>query len=259
MEKRPQVQAIVLAGGRGERLRPFTDDRPKPMVEVNGTPLIAYVFGWLVENGITSVVLSCGYRWEVLRAYLGDGSQWGFDIRYAVEPEPLGRGGGIRFAMQYLEPATSPANSGSFVVANGDNVVAIDLRAMLKRHTEAGAIATVALAPLVSARGIVETDDQDRILRFREKPQLPHWINAGVYVFSRAMGELLPVKGDHEDKLFPRLATEGRLYAYKTKNLWRTVDTAKDLADLTRELQGGLPIPCLKLGRDSPTPAHDEP
>jgi NDP-sugar pyrophosphorylase family protein len=235
-----QLQAIILAGGRGERLRPYTDDRPKPMVEVNGIPLIAYELGWLRKYGITRVVLSCGYRWETFQAALHDGAQWGLDLQYAVEREKLGRGGGIRFAMSYLDPDETP-----IVVANGDNVLDIDLEMMLKRHAETEATATVALAPLVSTRGIVETDDQDRIVRFREKPELPHWINAGVYVFSREMADLLPAKGDHEDELFPRLAAEGRLHAYKTRDLWRTVDTAKDLTEITRELQAGLRVPCL--------------
>ena len=238
--KRKRLQAIVLAGGRGERLRPFTDDRPKPMVEVNGAPLIAYVLGWLLKYDVNSVVLSCGYRWKMLQKALGDGSPWGLDIRYAVEPEKLGRGGGIRFAMQHLEPTNGQVANDPIVVGNGDNLVDMDLQAMLKRHAETGAIATVALTPLVSARGIVETDNQDRIVRFREKPELPHWINAGVYVFNREMADLLPAKGDHEDELFPRLAAEGQLYAYKSRELWRTVDTAKDLTDLSRELQAGL-------------------
>jgi NDP-sugar pyrophosphorylase family protein len=227
------------------------------MIEVNGVPLIAYPLGWLHKNGVTSVVLSCGYRWEMLQRVLGDGSRWGLDIRYAVEPERLGRGGGIRFAMQHLGSVHEQVSSGPVVIGNGDNLVDIDLPAMLKQHAETGAIATVALTPLVSARGIVETDDRGHIVRFREKPELPHWINAGVYVFNRAMAELLPVKGDHEDELFPRLAAEGRLHAYKTRELWRTVDTAKDLTELTRELQAGLQIPCLKLGRDNPAPTRD--
>jgi NDP-sugar pyrophosphorylase family protein len=237
-----QPQAIILAGGRGERLRPLTDDRPKPMVKADGTPLIAYELGWLAKYGVTRIIVSCGYRWEALQAYLGNGSRWGLDIVYAVERERLGRGGGIRWAMSCLAPGQAP-----IVVANGDNVLDIDLEAMLKRHAETRATATVALAPLISARGIVETDDRDRIVRFREKPELPHWINAGVYIFARQMAELLPAKGDHEDVLFPRLAAEGRLYAYKTRDLWRTVDTAKDLAQITRELQAGLDVPCLAV------------
>jgi NDP-sugar pyrophosphorylase family protein len=241
-----QPQAIILAGGRGERLRPFTDDRPKPMVEVNGSPLIAYELGWLAKYGITHVILSCGYRWEALQAYLGDGSQWGLDIVYAVERERLGRGGGIRFAMQYLENDGRPV-----IVANGDNLIDVDLCSMLRRHAETRATATIALARLVSARGIVETDDQGRIVRFREKPELPHWINTGVYVFGREMADLLPVKGDHEDELFPRLAAEGRLYAYKTRERLRTVDTAKDLTDVAHELQAGLNYPRLEWQRPS--------
>jgi NDP-sugar pyrophosphorylase family protein len=234
------LQAIILAGGRGERLRPLTDDRPKPMVEINGQPLIAYELGWLRKNGVNQVVVSCGYRWRVLQDYLGDGSQWELNIRYAVEPQKLGRGGGIRFAMRYLDPDPGPV-----VVANGDNLLDVGLAPMLARHAATSAMVTVALVPLISVRGIVETDERDRIVRFREKPELPHWINAGVYVFSREMAKLLPIKGDHEDTLFPRLATEGRLYGYKTREVWRTVDTAKDVTEISQELQAGLSAPCL--------------
>jgi NDP-sugar pyrophosphorylase family protein len=224
------------------------------MVEVNGTPLIAYSLGWLQKYGVKGIVLSCGYRWERLRATLGDGARWGLDLRYAIEPERLGRGGGIRFAMEHLRATNGTPNHGPVAVGNGDNLVDIDLRAMLQRHAESGATATLALVPLVSVRGIVETDERDRIVRFREKPELPHWINAGVYVFDREMIDLLPVKGDHEEGLFPRLAAEGRLYAYKTRALWRTVDTAKDLIEITRELQAGLSLPCLDLGVGQPPP-----
>ena len=235
------MQAIVLAGGRGERLRPYTDDRPKPMVEVNGRPLIAYELGWLKKNGVTEIILSCGYRWEVLQACLGDGARWDLDIRYAVETEKLGRGGGIRFAMRLLSPDGDPV-----IVFNGDNVIDIDLAPVLAQHVRTGALATDILVPLVSSKGIVEVDAQGRITRFLEKPELPHWINAGVYVFEREMENLLPLKGDHEDTTFPELAAQGRLYAYKTRELWCTVDTAKDLSELDRDLKmGQIKAPCL--------------
>ena len=236
------MQAILLAGGRGERLRPYTDDRPKPMVEVGGIPLIAYQLGWLRASGITQVVLSCGYQWHVLEQYLGDGQRWGLDIRYAVEREKLGRGGGIRWAMQHLSPGSDPV-----LVANGDNLVDIDVCPMLERHTRQRALVTLVLVPLVSVRGIVETDENEWVVRFREKPELPHWINAGIYIFARQVAPRLPAKGDHEDELLPRLAAEGVLHAYKTRELWRTVDTAKDLTELTHELEAGLRVPCLEL------------
>lgn len=250
-----RAAAIILAGGRGERLRPYTDDRPKPMVEVKGIPVIAYLLGWLIKYGVTQIVLSCGYRWQVLQSALGTGRQWGLEIHYAVETEPLGRGGGIRFAMQ--SAGLDHSGGAPVIVTNGDNLLDFDLHAMLEQHAaasadpvlsapkEPAALATLALAPLVSARGIVDIDDQGRVTGFREKPELPYWINAGVYVLDPSVADLLPVRGDHEQELFPRLAAAGQLAAYKTRRLWRTVDTAKDLAALGKELDAGLQIPCL--------------
>ena len=138
-------------------------------------------------------------------------------------------------------------DAGPVVVTNGDNLVDIDLDAMLEQHAKTQALATLALAPLVSARGIVDTDEPGPVTGFREKPELPYWINAGVYVLNPSVADLLPVKGDHEEELFPRLAAEGRLAAYKTRQLWRTVDTAKDLTTLTRRTarRTGRPLPGL--------------
>ena len=220
------------------------------MVEVNGVPLIAYLLGWLHQYGVRQIVLSCGYRWEVLRTALGTGERWGLDIQYAVEPEQLGRGGGIRYAMQSAgldDPGGKPV-----IVTNGDNLVDLDLNALLEQHVQMQALVTLALAPLVSARGIVDTDAQNRVTGFREKPELPYWFNTGVYVLSPRVVERLPVKGDHEEELFPQLAAEGQLAAYKTRELWRTVDTAKDLSTLTGELRAGLPVPCLDWPKQTP-------
>jgi NDP-sugar pyrophosphorylase family protein len=220
------------------------------MVEVNGIPVIAYLLGWLAEHGVTQVVLSCGYRWEVLQAALGTGRQWGLTIRYAIEPERLGRGGGIRFAMR--SAGLDRPHAGPIVVTNGDNLLDFDLDEMVAQHTSRHALVTLGLAPLVSARGIVDTDAQGRVTGFREKPELPYWINAGVYVMDPGISSLLPERGDHERELFPRLAAEGKLAAYKTRRLWRTVDTAKDLTTLGDELDAGLKIPCLDWNKSTP-------
>ena len=250
--KTSRPAAIILAGGRGERLRPYTDDRPKPMVEVDGIPLIAYLLGWLKKHDVKQVVLSCGYRWQVLQSKLGTGEHWGLDIRYAVERERLGRGGGIRFAMQ--STGLDHPEAGPVVVTNGDNLLDIDLNAMLEQHAKTRAMVTLALAPLVSARGIVDIDSRDRVTGFREKPELPYWINAGVYLLNPSVADRLPAKGDHEEELFPQLAAEGRLAAYKTRQLWRTVDTAKDLTTLTDELHAGLDVPCLDWTKHTSQP-----
>ncbi len=229
------MQAIILAGGRGERLRPYTEDRPKPMVEVLGVPILAYQLHWLQGQGVTGVVMACGYRHEVIRDYFGSGEKWGMRIDYAVEHEPLGRGGAIRQAFGRLE------GSPEFALAtNGDVITNMRLAPVLTQHNESGALATVVLTPYVSTYGLVEVNAEDRVIAFHEKPTLPYWINAGIYVLSREVIPLFPETGDHETTAFPHLAEQRRLGAYKSRAYWRSVDTVKDLSEVSRELERRL-------------------
>ncbi len=229
------MQAIILAGGRGERLRPYTEDRPKPMVEVLGVPILAYQLHWLQGQGVTAVVMACGYRHEVIRDYFGSGEKWGMRIDYAVEHEPLGRGGAIRQAFNRLE------GSPEFVLAtNGDVITNMRLAPVITQHNEGGSLATVVLTPYVSTYGLVEVNAEDRVIAFHEKPTLPYWINAGIYVLSREVISLFPETGDHETTTFPHLAEQRRLGAYKSRAYWRSVDTVKDLSEVSRELERRL-------------------
>lgn len=225
------MQAIVLAGGKGERLRPFTADRPKAMVEVHGVPLLAYQLRWLREQGITQVIIACGYRHEVLQDYFGDGASWDLAISYSIEEEPLGRGGALRRAFSALSATVEVC-----VATNGDVVTDLPLGPVLDEHHRGQAAATVVVTPFRSPYGIVEVDESNRVRGFREKPELPYWINAGIYVLSRRILPLLPERGDHEVTTFPRLAEEGRLAAYRSHAFWRGVDTVKDLEEVAAAL-----------------------
>ncbi|HEV8338350.1 MAG TPA: nucleotidyltransferase family protein [bacterium] len=227
----PEMQAIVLAGGKGERLRPFTVDRPKAMVEVHGVPLLAYQLRWLREQGVDQVVIACGYRHEALRDYFGDGASWDLGISYSIEEEPLGRGGALRRAFSALSPTI-----GVCVATNGDIVTDLPLAPVLDQHRQEGASATVVVTPFRSPYGIVDVDEANRVRGFREKPELPYWINAGIYLLSRSILPLLPERGDHEVTTFPRLAAEGRLAAYRSRAFWRGVDTVKDLEEVAAVL-----------------------
>jgi NDP-sugar pyrophosphorylase family protein len=243
------LQAIILSGGKGERLRPFTDDRPKPMVLILDKPILEYQVRWLASQGVKRIVFSCGYRYEVIQRYFEDGQKFGVEIRYAVEDEPLGRGGGIKLAWNHLEPSDSPV-----IATNGDVMTSFDLAPMIEAHRQAGAMATILLVPFVSQYGIVDLDGDPapglsdpagapgaghaaspggaqaaRVVGFRSEPVLPYWVNGGVYVLDPAIRDLLPDKGDHEEHTFPRLAKEGKLLGYKSQNFWRAVDTVKDL------------------------------
>lgn len=222
--------AIILAGGKGERLRPYTNDRPKPLVEINGQPILAYQLEQLTKAGITTVVFACSYHHEVLETYIGNGEKYGIKALFSVEETPLGRGGGIKKAMKML-----PEGWDNVLITNGDNLWKLDVDGLIKKHEEAGAIATVLVVPLKSPYGIVEFNESDQILGFKEKPILPHWVNAGVYIFNREIVDLLPDSGDHETETFPKLPKD-RFLVFKSEDYWRGVDTVKDLTEAEKEV-----------------------
>lgn len=223
--------AIVLAGGRGERLRPLTSDRPKPMISVIGQPLLHHSFVWLKKSGITRIVISCGYRHEVIREHFQDGSSLGLSISYSIEERPLGRGGGVKLASKMLGQTAERV-----LVINGDMITDLPLADLTRFHEQSRSSVTMATVPLLSPYGIVESDEQNNVVSFREKPALPYWINAGIYLIEPEILSEFPDEGDHEEALFPRLAEQQRLKSYRFKGFWRTIDTAKDLADLEKEL-----------------------
>ena len=230
------MYGIVLAGGKGERMRPFTEDRPKPMVEVAGRPILEHQLDWLSAQGVTDVVIACGYRHEVIQSYFGDGARLGLRVAYAVEQQPLGRGGALRAAL-----ADVPADEEVVIATNGDVITNLRLRPLIDAHRAKDVMVTVFLTPFVSPYGIVEVDENERVTRFREKPELPYWVNAGVYALSPVLRDHLPERGDHETTTFPRLAEAGRLGAFKSRAYWRGVDTIKDVNEVAAELRNRLP------------------
>lgn len=227
------MYALVLAGGKGERLRPLTSDRPKPMVPINGKPILEYHLEWLRGEGVTDVIVLCGYLKEVISAYFGDGSRWGVRVAYSTETEPLGRGGALKRGFRLVPPDVP------FVIGtNGDNVTDQPLAPLVRTHRRKGAVATIMLAPLVSPFGIARLGRGSRIHGFDEKPRLPYWVNAGVYVLNREFFDGLPQKGDHETTLFPRLAESGKLHGHRSTAYWKGIDTMKDLSEVAAHLAG---------------------
>ena len=222
--------AIILAGGKGERLRPLTGDRPKVMVPLLDKPILEYQIEWLRASGVTDFVVACRYLHEVIEQYFQDGGRWGVRIRYSLEREPLGRGGALKLAYREVPPSEPLV-----IATNGDNVNTQPLAPMLRQHQRTGALATLLLTQLRSPYGIVQQQGK-QIVGFREKPLLPHWLSAGVYVLQREFFAGLPDVGDHEDKLFPRLAAEGRLYGFRSHAYWKAIDTVKDLNEAAEQL-----------------------
>ena len=229
------MYALVIAGGRGERLKPLTDSRPKPMVEVFGKPFLEYHLRWLKKFGVTHAVLLIGYLGEVVKDYFLDGSRLGMEISYSIEYSPLGRGGALRQGFSHV-----PNTEGVVVATNGDVFSDEDLSKVVSSHDASGCLATIMLVPLISPFGIVDTDDDGVVTEFREKPRLPHWVNGGVYVFSREIEEMLPELGDHEDSTFPELVNQGKLGSFKSEEYWRSVDSFKDLREVESAISEGI-------------------
>ena len=220
------MQAIVLVGGEGTRLRPLTSDVPKPAVTLVDRPFLAYAIEWLAAHGVSEVVLACGFLPDVLREALGEQERAGVAITYVAEPEPLGTAGAIRFAADALGDRLEDR----FLALNGDVLADLDLSALLRAHEERGARATIALHPVddSSAYGLVRCDEQGAVLEFLEKTgeEVPGEINAGAYVLDRSVLDLVPAGRavSIEREVFPRLVGDG-LTALLRDGYWMDIGT----------------------------------
>lgn len=215
------TEALILAGGKAERLGDAARGRPKPLVPVGGQPLVSYQVARLAAAGVGRVVIACARSQE--RSFEEQLGGIGPEIVAVGEPEPLGRGGGLRFAAAHRE------EEGPVLAMNGDELLDVDFGSLLARHSGSGAAATVVVAQVKSPFGVVELGEGDRIAGFREGPLLPDWVSSGVYVLGDEALARMPEKGDHETSTFPELAAEGKLVAYRHTGVWLTVNTPKDL------------------------------
>jgi NDP-sugar pyrophosphorylase family protein len=215
------MEAIVLAGGKGERLGAAAGGLPKALVDVAGHALCEYQVSQLVAVGVDRVIVSCASgTGELFEQRLA-----GLDAEVVTveEPEPLGRGGGLRYA------AAHRRETGPIYAMNGDELLDVDFRGLLGHHGKSHAAATLTVTMIRSPFGIVEVDEDDTVRGFREGPKLPHWVSVGVYVLDDEALERLPERGDHETSTFPELAGEGKLRAYRHDGFWLTVNTPKEL------------------------------
>ena len=222
------MKALILAGGKGTRLRPLTVYTPKPIVPFLNQPFLLFQLNTLRRAGIKDITLSLSYQPDKIEQILGDGSDYGVNLRFVTEPAPMGTGGAYKFAAEDLRDAT--------IVFNGDILTDIDVSKVIEFHREKKAEATIVLTPVEnpSAYGLVETDGEGKVLQFREKPtaeELPFLttnnINAGIYILEPSVLDIIP-KGENtsfEYKVFPDLlAHEKPFYAFvMQKNYWRDI------------------------------------
>lgn len=222
---------VILAGGLGKRLRPLTSDRPKPMIQINNTPIIELQVKWLKKSGITDIIVLVGHLREKIKHHLADGKKFGVNISYIEENVPLGTGGALKNAKDHIIQ-NGNSDSGFFVI-NGDILTNLDPFTI----SEKGSM-TLALVPLKSTFGIVETDG-DLVSKFVEKPYIEdRWVNAGVYYFSNDIFDYLPDNGNLETVTLPMLVEKQKLKAKKfSNNYWRSIDSHKDVDEASKEIE----------------------
>jgi len=194
---------------------------PKPLVPVAGYPLAEYTVVRLVGAGVRRVIVACraGQEDVFVNALAG----FGAEIEPVGEPEPLGRGGGLKLA------ASRRLQTGPVLALNGDELLDVDFRSLLDKHERSGAAATIVVSQVRSPFGVVDLQEDGRITGFREAPLLPDWVNSGVYALGDEALARLPDKGDHEVTTFPELAAEGKLHGHRHTGVWLTINTPKDL------------------------------
>lgn len=223
-------QAVVMVGGRGTRLLPLTETRPKIILPVAGKPCLWYLLRSLARAGIEEVILACGYKSEQMRDAIGDGSDLGLRIVYSYEDEPLGTGGAMKLVEDRLDDV--------FVAANGDVFASIDVAAEISEHISSGASVTISLTPVENPCefGIARVMEDGRITEFKEKPKpeevFSNLINAGVYVINRSVLDYVPEGTffDFSKDLVPRLMSDGhRIQGYQVSGIWMDVGRPHDL------------------------------
>lgn len=243
-------QAVVMVGGRGTRLFPLTENRPKPLLPVLGVPCVEYVIRRLAEGGVEELIMACGYRSEDMLQTIGDGDRFGISIEYSFEEVPAGTAGSVKLLEERLDDR--------FMVASGDLLADVDMAATAAAH-KGGAIATMALTTVEnpSEFGIVGLDSEGRIERFLEKPApeeaFSNLINAGIYVLDRRALESVPSGRpyDFARDLFPDLLSRGEvLRGHALDGYWKDIGRPADL------LQANLHMAAL-LGEASGHPSAE--
>jgi mannose-1-phosphate guanylyltransferase len=218
---------VILAGGLGTRLRPYTFLLPKPMLPVGPKPIMEHILEWLKESGITDIVVSTGYLGKMVQEYFGDGTEWGISIAYATSPHPMGTAGQLKAAEGKVK--------GRFVCVYGDALLDFDLRKALDFHDRKRATATMVLMKYSTEMkyGFMETDKEGRLTEWKEKPHISGFINVGCYVMEKSFLRYIPAAKVYEmNDAFRVAKTKGaRLYALRVKGSFLDIGDRKSYKD----------------------------
>lgn len=226
--------ALILAGGKGTRMKPITDEIPKPLIPLQGKPIIQHTIELFKKYGIGNIIISLGYKGEKIKEHFGDGSRYGVKISYVTEKEPLGTAGPLKLAKKLVK--------GTFVLCNSDQLINIDLHDMYLFHREQNSMATIALTTVSnpSAYGVAKLQGS-KIIEFLEKPKNPpsKLINAGLYIMEPEVIDIVQEGFSMVEKdVFPKIAKQERLYGYSFSGQWFDTGSMERYATALKEWNG---------------------
>ena len=223
------MKGVILAGGFGKRLKPITDNCPKPMIEILDKPIIEWQIQLLAKNNIREIIICVGYLKEQIIDHIASGNRFNVKVAYTVEEEPLGTGGALKNTYSLLKDEKE-----GFFMINGDILTNIDFKNLADKNKNN----TLAVVPLNSPYGIVDFDERLNVTGFKEKPHIvDKWINAGIYFFNEDVFNYLPDKGNIETTALPEMANQQKLKAKKFENsFWKSIDSHKDIEESSKEL-----------------------
>jgi len=217
------VKAVIQAGGKGTRLRPYTLVLPKPMMPVGDLPVIEMLLKWLRRSGVTDSYITTGYLGHLLKALCGDGSQWDMNITYSEEPEPLGTVGALTLIRDQLDS--------TFYMLNGDLITDLDLRAFRRFHLSHGGLVSVAVATkdVNIDLGVIDSEG-GRIKAFREKPTMKFQVSMGVYCMERGVLDFIPngVPFGFDDLMYTMLEKDSPVHVFEHDGIWMDIGRAED-------------------------------
>jgi NDP-sugar pyrophosphorylase family protein len=232
--------AMLLCAGYGTRLKELTKDIPKPMLPVDGKPMIEHTIRHLSKLGIKDIVINVSYLADKITSYFGNGENWGVHIHYSHEKEPLGTAGAVKNAAKLLE------KNAEFLVLYGDVISFEDYNKLFEFHrSKKDAIASIILHERKSSNSVVEMDRNNKIIKFVERPTAPvadknqDWVNSGLYCFDNKILELIPEKGycDLPKDVFPTLVSNGTIYGYPLTGYRCAVDSPERYEELQDEIK----------------------
>jgi len=217
------MKAVIQAGGRGVRLRPYTSVLPKPLMPIGARPVVELLLKWLRRNGIKDVYITTGYLGHLIRSFCGDGTQWGININYVHELEPLGTVGALKVMQEKLES--------TFLVLNGDILTDLSLKAFTTYHRKNGGILTIAatIRTIDMEYGVVD-DADGRITQFREKPKLPFCVSMGAYCMEPEVLQHIPsgMPFGFDDLVFCMMESVIPLHIFKHTGYWFDIGRIED-------------------------------